>query len=174
MPPPGAKPPGYAYEHIPPRFMQRKPLPAGADTNVRAYSIFFSYLLLCFSLTVFIVQKLLKSYSLLSKSTTARTPPRKHVQYFVFLAIFSLGTTWYYMFRYFQTSYRIWLMWRSIYELAPDQTHWGLWLKETSLFKEAWEIAIIGAGRYWWTLQIFFFACGLGLNLEQKGMCARW
>jgi hypothetical protein len=174
MPPPGAIPPGYAYEHIPPRYMQKKPLPAGADNNVRPYTIFFSYLLLCFSLAVFIISKLFQSHSILSKSTTARTPPRKHVQYFTLLAIGSLGTTWYHMFRYFQTSYRTWFMWRSIYELSPDQMHWGLWLRDTSLFREAWETVILGAGRYWWSQQIFFFACALGLYMEQRGMFARW
>jgi hypothetical protein len=169
MPPPGAIPPGYAYEHIPPRYMQKKQAPAGADNNLRPYTIFFSYLLLCFSLTLFIISKLFKGYSVLSKSTTARTPPRKHVQYLLLLAIGSLGTTWYHMFRYFQTSYRTWVMWRSVYELSPDQMHWGLWLRDSSLFREAWETVIVGAGRYWWSQQIFFFAVALGLYMEQTG-----
>lgn len=169
MPPPGAIPPGYSYDHIPQSFMNRKPAPEGADTNTRAYLIFFSYLGLCVSLTVLIVQKLLKSYLVLSKSATARPPPRKHVLLFVGLAAGSVLSTWYYMVQYFKVSYQIWLMWRSYYDLTTDKTHWGLWLKETSLFKEAWEIAIVGNARYWWTHQIFFFASGLGLVLEQKG-----
>ena len=169
MPPPGSIPPGYAYQHIPPSFQIRKVLPPGMDTNGRAYIIFFSYMILAFSLTVFVILRLFKSYYVLSKSTTTRPPPKEHVQYFTVLAGASLATTWYYMFRYFQFSYRIWLMWRSIYEVDPATNHWGLWLKETSLFREAWEIAITGFGRFWWSQQIFYFACWLGLILEQKG-----
>lgn len=73
------------------------------------------------------------------------------------------------MIQYFKVSYRTWLMWRSYYDLTPEQSHWGLWLRDTSLFKEAWSIVIVGNTRYWWSHQIFFFACALGLALEQKG-----
>lgn len=169
MPPPGVFPPGYPNDHIPRSFMNKRPVPAGADTNARAYLIFFGYLATCVLLTAYVVQKLLKNYVVLSKSTTARPPPRNHVLLFVSLAAGSLLTTWYHMIRYFQVSYQVWLMWRSYYQLSDDQNHWGLWLRETSLFKEAWEIAIVGNARYWWTHQIFFFACALGLALEQKG-----
>tara|TARA_R110002003_G_scaffold1926_10_gene23778 strand:+ start:7145 stop:7375 length:231 start_codon:yes stop_codon:yes gene_type:complete len=73
------------------------------------------------------------------------------------------------MFKYFNVSYQTWLMWRSYYELDPHHRHWGLWLRETSLFREAWETVVVGNARYWWSHQIFFFALGLGLYLEQKG-----
>ncbi|KAF2739622.1 hypothetical protein EJ04DRAFT_508509 [Polyplosphaeria fusca] len=170
MAPPGAIPPGYAYQGIPQSFMARKPVPEGEDTNTRAYVIFFSYLTLCVSLTVFILQRLLKSYAVLSKSTTARTPPKKHVLIFAFLAAASLVATWYHMLQYFKWSYTVWSTWRSFYTLDPNHLHWGLWLKQTSLFREAWETAITAYSRYWWTHQVFLFACGLGLDLEQKGI----
>src|SRR3954465_7129005 len=80
MPPPGSIPPGYAYQHIPPSFQMRKVLPPEMDTNGRAYIIFFSYMLLAFSLTVFVILRLFKSYHVLSKSTTTRPPPKEHVQ----------------------------------------------------------------------------------------------
>ncbi|KAF2465394.1 uncharacterized protein BDR25DRAFT_269930 [Lindgomyces ingoldianus] len=150
--------------------MAKKPIPEGWDSNLRPILIFISYFCLCLSLTVFIIGKLATSYYVLAKSKTASIPPRKHVLLFIFLAISSLATTWYHMVRYFQWSYNMWVMWRSFYELTPDEKHWGLWLRHTSLFKEAWEIAIIGHARYWWTHQIFLFACGLGLALEQKGI----
>lgn len=169
MAPPGFAPPAYSYGNIPTRYAHKEPPPPGTDTNGRAYFIFFSYLGLCASLTVFVIYKIVKSYTVLSKSTTAQLPPRKHVRLFAILAAGSLITTWYYMLEYFKLSYKTWLMWRSFYELTPDQRHWGLWLRETSLFREAWETAIVGNARYWWTHQIFFFACGLGLSLEQRG-----
>ncbi|KAJ4371549.1 hypothetical protein N0V83_004768 [Neocucurbitaria cava] len=75
-----------------------------------------------------------------------------------------------YLIEYFKISYKTWLMWRSYYELDPHLRHWGLWLKESSLYKEAWETVIVGNARYWWSHQIFFFALGLGLYLEQKGI----
>jgi hypothetical protein len=173
MAPPGAIPPGYSYEGIPQSYMARRPVPEGEDSNTRAYVIFFSYLALCASLTIFIIQRLLKSYAVLSKSTTARKPPKKHVLIFVFLATASLATTWYHMFQYFRWSYTVWSTWRSFYTLDPDHLHWGLWLRQTSLFREAWETAITAYSRYWWTHQIFFFACGLGLDLEMNGIDPR-
>lgn len=144
-------------------------MPEGYDNNTRAYSIFYGYLLTCAGLAAFIIHRLLKSYIVLSKSRTARPPPKKHVMVFAALATGSLLTTWYYMLQYFKVSYQTWLMWRSYWELSPDKNHWGIWLRETSLFKEAWELVIVGNARYWWSHQIFFFACALGLALEQKG-----
>lgn len=167
MAPPSYGPPGYS---IPQRFMNRKPPPEGADTNTRPYVIFFSYMLTCFSVAVYIIVKITQKHAVLKKSTVNQLPPRKHLWLFASLAAGSLLTTWTYMVKYFNLSYRTWLMWRSYYELDPSHRHWGLWLKETSLFKEAWEIVVVGNARYWWSHQIFFFALGLGLYMEQKGM----
>ncbi|KAF2036730.1 hypothetical protein EK21DRAFT_52058 [Setomelanomma holmii] len=167
MVPPSFGPPGYA---IPQRYMNRTPPPEGADTNTRPYLIFFSYLTTCFGVSVFIILGILKKYTVLKKSTTASPPPSKHVWFFSALAAGSLLSTWTYMFKYFNVSYQTWLMWRSYYELDPHHRHWGLWLRETSLFREAWETVVVGNTRYWWSHQIFFFALGLGLYLEQKGV----
>ncbi|KAF1950960.1 hypothetical protein CC80DRAFT_455058, partial [Byssothecium circinans] len=169
MAPPGFAPPRYSHDHIPTRLVNKAAPPPGTDTNGRAYLIFFSYLGLTVSLTAFIIQRILKSYSILSRST-AELPSRKHVKLFSALAVWSVLTVWYYEIQYFKVSYQAWMMWRSYFDLTPDQMHWGLWLKETSLFKEAWETAVVGNARYWWTNQIFFFACGLFLSLEQKGI----
>ncbi|KAF1944776.1 hypothetical protein EJ02DRAFT_442343 [Clathrospora elynae] len=167
MAPPGFGPPGYS---VPQRYMHREPPPKGADTNTRPYVIFFSYLATCFSVAVFIILKLTKRYNVLAKSATAQLPPKKHIWLFSVLATGSLLTTWSYMVQYFSVSYQSWLMWRSYYELEPQHKHWGLWLKETSLFREAWQTVVIGNARYWWSHQIFFFALGLGLYLEKKGI----
>lgn len=149
--------------------MNRKPLPEGADSNTRPYIIFFSYLATCFAVAVFIILKLARRYSALKQSGVANLPPKKHVYLFAILAAGSILSTWTFMFRYFDWSYKNWLMWRSFYELEPHERHWGLWLRQTGLFREAWEIVIIGNARYWWSHQIFFFALYLGLQLEQKG-----
>ncbi|KAL6708968.1 hypothetical protein ACN47E_002095 [Coniothyrium glycines] len=150
--------------------MHREPPPEGADNNTRPFVIFFGYLATCLGLAVFIVSRLFKKSLQPPKSSVALLPPKRHVYLFSALAASSLLTTWTHMFRYFSVSYQIWLMWRSHYELKPHQKHWGLWLKETSLFREAWETVIIGNARYWWSHQIFFFALGLGLYLDQKGV----
>jgi len=149
--------------------MHREPPPDGADTNTRPYLIFFSYMLTCLLVSVFIFQRIFKTHAALKKSTTANQPPSKHVLLFSVLAVGSLLTTWTFMIKYFNVSYQSWLTWRSYYELDPHHRHWGLWLKETSLFREAWETVIVGNARYWWSHQIFFFALGLGLYLEQRG-----
>ncbi|KAH9862605.1 hypothetical protein IAQ61_010023 [Plenodomus lingam] len=167
MAPPGFSPPGYS---MPQRDVHRGPPPEGADTNTRPYLIFFGYLAACFGVAVFIILRLLKRAYVLQKSTTAHLPPRKHVWLFGLLSVGSLVTTWTHMVHYFKISYDTWLMWRSYYELDPHQMHWGLWLQETSLFREAWETVIVGNARYWWSHQIFFFALALGLYLEQKGV----
>ncbi|EAT86138.2 hypothetical protein SNOG_06307 [Parastagonospora nodorum SN15] len=139
MAPPSFGPPGYT---IPQRYMNRTPPPDGADTNTRPYLIFFSYMLTCFSVSVFIIQRIVKKNTVLKKSTILTPPPRKQVWLFSALAAGSLLTTWGFMIQYFNVSYKTWLMWRSYYELDPHHRHWGLWLRETSLFHEAWELVV--------------------------------
>lgn len=167
MAPPGFGPPGYS---VPQRFMHREPPPEGADTNTRPCLIFFGYLAICLGVATLTILRLLKRFIVLEQSAAAQLPPRKHVCLFGALAAGSLITTWGYLFQYFNISYQSWLMWRSYYELDPHQKHWGLWLRETSLFREAWETIVIGNARYWWSHQMFFFALALGLYLEQRGI----
>lgn len=170
MAPPGFAPPSYSSEQFGERPLHKEPPPAGTDTNGRAYLIFFSYLGVCLMLTNIVVLNIAKSYRRLRKTTNARLPSRNHVRVFTVLAAGSLLTTRYYQYRAFAVSYQSWVMWRSHWELTPDQMHWGLWLKETSLLKETWMATIVGNANYWWTHQIFFFACSLSLSLEQLGI----
>lgn len=159
-------PPGYS---IPQRYMNRTPPPDGADTNTRPYLIFFTFISTCFGVSVFVIRNISKKHAVLKKSTAVDPPPRRDIWLFSALAAGSLLTTWTFMIQYFNISYRTWLMWRSYYDLDLHQRHWGLWLKETSLFHEAWELAVVGNSRYWWSHQAFFFALAMGLYLEQKG-----
>jgi hypothetical protein len=170
MAPPSFGPPDHP---IPQRYMNRTPPPEGADTNTQPYVIFISYMLTCLLTTVFIVAKLLQKNAIRKKLTTSSPSPSSQVYLFSTLAVGSLLTTWTFMVKYFGASYRTWLMWWSYYELEPHQMHYGLWLRETSLFREAWETVIVGTARYWWSHQIFFFALGLGLYSEQKGVFSR-
>lgn len=141
------------------------------DSNARPYGIFFSYLGVCFAVTLFIIMKLFEKSGKLHTFAPSKLPPRKHIYIFAILAICSLLSTWGFMFRYFQWSYDNWLAERSQLNLNLSVKHWGRWLRDTSLFKEAWESVIVGYSRYWWSNQIFFFACALGLHLEWKGIC---
>lgn len=137
--------------------------------NARPYGIFFSYLGVCLTVAIFIIIKLFEKTEKLYMSAPTQLPPKRHVIMFTILATCSLLSTWGFMIQYFQWSYDNWLKVRSQHDLDPSVKHWGLWLQETSLFKEAWESVIVGHSRYWWSHQIFFFACALGLHLEWKG-----
>ncbi|KAF2628797.1 hypothetical protein BU25DRAFT_390707 [Macroventuria anomochaeta] len=140
------------------------------DNNARPYGIFMTYLLTCLGVAVFIITKLFEKTERLYTSAPSRLPQKRHVVIFATLATCSLFSTWGFMFQYFQWSYNNWLTVRSQHDLDPTVKHWGLWLKETSLFREAWESVIVGHNRYWWSHQIFYWACALGLHLEWKGV----
>jgi hypothetical protein len=142
----------------------------GDVSNARPYGIFVSYMSTCLALSVFIIVKLFDKTEKLHAANPSRLPPRKHALLFAVLAAASLLSTWSFMFRYFLWSYDNWLTVRSQHYLDHSVKHWGLWLKETSLFREAWESVIIGHNRYWWSHQIFYFASALGLHSEWKGM----
>lgn len=151
--------------------MEKTVAPDSNNSNARPYGIFFSYLGVCLAVTVFVIAKLFERTEHLYAPSTL--PLKKHVTIFAALAACSLLSTWGFMFQYFQWSYDNWLAVRSQPNFDPSVKHWGLWLKETSLFKEAWQSVIVGYTRYWWSHQIFFFACALGLHLEWKGTYLR-
>ncbi|KAF3006766.1 hypothetical protein E8E13_010082 [Curvularia kusanoi] len=140
-----------------------------SGSNLRPYGIFITYLSTCLAVAVFIIAKLIGRGRRLQAETPSQRPPKRHVVLFAILAAFSILSTWGFMFRYFQWSYANWFALRSQYGLDPSVKHWGLWLKETSLFREAWASVVIGHNRYWWSHQIFYFALALGLHSEWKG-----
>jgi hypothetical protein len=145
----------------------------GSASNVRPYGIFTTYLVTCLAVAVFIITKLVGRRHNSQTAAPSQKPPRTHVVIFALLAACSLLSTWGFMFRYFQWSYDSWLALRSQHGLDPSVKHWGPWLRETSLFKEAWASVVIGHNRYWWSHQIFFFALALGLHSEWKGLSTR-
>ncbi|KAF3034600.1 hypothetical protein E8E12_004187 [Didymella heteroderae] len=142
----------------------------GSESNTRPYGIFVSYMSTCLALAVFIIVKLFDKTEKLHATNPTQLPKRKHILLFAVLAAASLLSTWSFMFQYFQWSYNQWLAVRSQHDPDPSVKYWGLWLKETSLFREAWESVIVGHDRYWWSHQIFYFASALGLHSEWKGV----
>ncbi|GJC96785.1 alpha-mannosyltransferase alg11p [Colletotrichum higginsianum] len=84
---------------------------------------------------------------------------------FGLLAAVSLATTWYHMFRFFEWSYLEWdsrQFWAAVVGGAkPPGLRLGEWLRDTTLFRQAWVSTLETGPRAWWSLQIF-------------GFCANW
>ena len=47
--------------------------------------------------------------------------------------------------------------------------HLGAWLRDTKLFKDAWETVIYGSARFWWSQQIFLITAIWGVFLGVEG-----
>jgi hypothetical protein len=45
----------------------------------------------------------------------------------------------------------------------------GRWLEDTSLFRDAWKIAIEWSRRYWWSQQIFMGAAAWSVYVGTEG-----
>lgn len=141
------------------------------NSNIRPLSILGGYFVLAIALTSLISYDVLyKAFGALppSQDTRHRKSNReKYIQLFALLALVSLATAWYHMLQYFGLSYRV-----SAYEMGEvlPLAIWGdngylaygevrlalgRWLKDTSLFRDAWEIVIERSRRYWWSQQIF-------------------
>lgn len=123
------------------------------DSNLLPLSLFSGYFLLVAILTGLI------SYDVLyrdlrafppSQDTRQRSSNReKHVKLFTALAVLSVATTWYHMFKYLSLSYRGWAyemgenvplgLWGNHDSTKHDNTKLALgrWLKDTSLFRDA-------------------------------------
>ncbi|KAK5991755.1 hypothetical protein PT974_07789 [Cladobotryum mycophilum] len=124
-----------------------------AESNVRPLAIFTSYMIACSALTARCISLLIRRPS--TTSTSHHAPAHK-ILIFSSLAALSLATTWYHMFCYFRWSY---LDWATLHNLAgpDDPLLLGRWLRDTSLFKQAWASTLETADRTWWSLQIFGF-----------------
>ncbi|KXJ88612.1 hypothetical protein Micbo1qcDRAFT_235894 [Microdochium bolleyi] len=96
---------------------------------------------------------------------------RRRVWIFSLLAAASLSTTWYYMFAFFAHSYRDWAATRGIpvSGTSASDLQLGAWLRDTSLFSQAWASAMATPPRVWWTQQIFGFCSLWTLILATEG-----
>ena len=151
--------------------------------NIRPLSILAAYLTIGLTIPIFLLSSLAGQ---IRKSPPL--PPGAQVRIAIFscLAVGSLGSTWYHMFRFFVHSYK---EWASVNEvplptsgfLGEDgiiyinNAHWrlnlllGEWLRDTQLFRQAWETVITGSARWWWSQQIFLITTGWSIYLGRTG-----
>ena len=155
-------------------------------SNIKPVAILCSYLCLAAVLTAQILRLL---YQAKIRPQTQRQdphhrPPKSaHLVIFATLAVVSLVITWYYMLAFFRLSYQTWArnnslslptrLWRSDVLLARNEDvgglHLGAWLRDTKLFKDAWETVIDGRVRFWWSQQIFLITTIWSVFLGVEG-----
>ncbi|KAF6807379.1 hypothetical protein CPLU01_15802 [Colletotrichum plurivorum] len=136
-----------------------------AVSNVRPWAIFTGYMVLAAALTtkaIAIIRAQRRARSTGRSADGAGPAPsgRRAVVLFSLLAALSLATTWYHMFRFFEWSYGQWAI-AHVAGADADGLRLGEWLRDTSLFRQAWASTLETAPRAWWSLQIF-------------GFCANW
>jgi hypothetical protein len=103
-------------------------------------------------LIIFILHMFLPSPFALSNPISRRT------LLFYLLALLSLGLTWYYMLSFMKTSY---VDYYSPHTPPVSIPSLALWLRNTSLFKEAWSIVCSTPGRWWWSSQLCTYTTGI-------------
>lgn len=135
-----------------------------AVSNVRPLAIFTGYMITAAALTYTCISILLSSGIAGRRQAKNNAPRPLAILLFSLLAALSLATTWYHMFRYFRWSYLDWaevhvLPWGDLDPSAGP--YFGSWLRDTSLFRQAWASTLETPARAWWSLQIF-------------GFCAHW
>ncbi|GKT51946.1 uncharacterized protein ColSpa_12127 [Colletotrichum spaethianum] len=134
-------------------------------SNARPLAIFTGYMVLAASLTAKTIG-IIRSQQRVSSVQHGSSSPnnRRVIAVFSILAALSLATTWYHMFRFFEWSYIQWdsqQVWAAVVGGKPTGLRLGEWLRDTSLFRQAWASTLETGPRAWWSLQIF-------------GFCANW
>ena len=157
----------------------------------QATLVLLSYLLLAFSITVYICRTLYytqygKRPALQPSSNTTQWNDVARSQVvpllvFALLSALSLGSTWYYMFAFFAHSYGDWVachkgiidtspgLLNAVYRLEFEKIE--LWLRDTELFEQAWNTVVETSQRFWWSEQIFFWTAGWSLFLGVMSGC---
>ncbi|KAM0271949.1 hypothetical protein ACHAQH_008888 [Verticillium albo-atrum] len=130
-----------------------------APSDVRPIAILAGYMALAATLTVSCTRIVRKGIAKRSTEGTSRRPFAFAV--FTLLAVMSLAITWYHIFRFFEWSYAAWKSRRLLRPGNSGKLYLGQWLRETSLFKQAWASTFETPARAWWSIQIF-------------GFCANW
>lgn len=132
-------------------------------SNARPIGILAGYLSACAYLATIIIA------SIYRQATSSHSASRRRNAIIVFsaLAALSLATTWYHMFCFFQWSYQ---QWESTHlEKLDSELHLGEWLRDTTLFKQAWVSTLEQPPRAWWSLQIFAFCAIWSVMLAWQG-----
>lgn len=141
-----------------------------SDTIIRSFPILLSYLCLAASLTIHSCRTIHSRYQFRQKHNDWAPAQRRQFFIFATLAALSLGATWYYMFAFFAHSYRSWeaQAGRAVpLSLVPRLE---MWLRNTKLFREAWETVMETPARFWWSGQIFLWTTGWSVFLGLMGM----
>lgn len=116
------------------------------------------------------------SIILRKKPVAGDASSRRPVIPFAALAAVSLATTWYYMFCYFRWSYLDWASTQPLHDSTDLRL--GQWLRDTSLFKQAWASTVRTPLRTWWSLQIFGFCAIwsiiLAVQAKRRGIPHAW
>ncbi|POR37077.1 Uncharacterized protein TPAR_02725 [Tolypocladium paradoxum] len=140
-----------------------------AVSNARPVAVFAGYMVAAAVLTAASITTVCAGASTRrhrghGRSASHAHRPRAAIVAFAALAVLSLATTWRHMFGFFRWSYLEWAASRG--QLAAEQTplselRLGEWLRDTTLFKQAWAATLETPARAWWSLQVF-------------GCCANW
>ena len=145
------------------------------ESQIRSLPILIGYLCLAASLALNACRIIYCRYKARQRQNDWSTPQRRQ-QFFIFawLAALSLSKTWYYMFAFFAHSYRKWetgcLVAQDVALPQSIVSRLELWLRNTGLFREAWETVIETPARFWWSGQIFQWTTGWSLFLRIMGM----
>ncbi|EKV12112.1 hypothetical protein PDIG_46480 [Penicillium digitatum PHI26] len=140
----------------------------------RSLPILTIYLTSCAALTIKILLNIYRGYHTHKTQSNWRRSYGSQFTIFIALSILSITTTWYYMFAFFAHSYRSWEarqspMQRALIEVAPHLLKWEMWLRDSKLFREAWESVSATPARTWWSGQIFLWTIGWSLFLGVMG-----
>ncbi|GAA6043831.1 hypothetical protein JCM8097_002076 [Rhodosporidiobolus ruineniae] len=95
---------------------------------------------------------------------------------FILLALASVGSTWYYMLKYFERSF-IDSAFRA--GVSPAAYTTKAWLADVSLFHEAWAYVCDSPQRWWWTEQLCLWTVGpltliMGVEGRRHGIKRPW
>ncbi|KAL2047613.1 hypothetical protein N7G274_000655 [Stereocaulon virgatum] len=155
-------------------------------SNVRPIAILAAYLSLSTLLTCSILRTLYRmSNHSRARQANARHQPLRSRQLLIFagLAVICLGITWFYMLSFFTFSYQEWAhkedvvlptgLWGpgGVFGGGKDKVrlHLGPWLRDTKLFREAWETVLDGSIRFWWSQHIFLITMAWSVYLGIEG-----
>ncbi|KAF6808052.1 hypothetical protein CMUS01_13977 [Colletotrichum musicola] len=150
-----------------------------AASNVRPWAIFTGYMVLAATLTtkaiaIIRAQRRARSTGRPADGGGPAPSGRRAVVLLSLLAALSLATTWYHMFRFFEWSYGQWAI-AHVAGADADGLRLGKWLRDTSLFRQAWASTLETAPRAWWSLQIFGFCANwsimLAVQCEPPTLC---
>lgn len=141
----------------------------------RSLSILSFYLTSSAALTIKILLNIYRRYQIRKTQLYWRRSYGPQFAIFITLSILSIATTWYYMFAFFAHSYRSWEAGLSptqqaLNEMAPLLVKWEMWLRDTKLFREAWESVFATPARTWWSGQIFLWTIGWSFFLGVMGL----